>query len=84
MVEEAVHTYGTIDILVNNAGIFEAKPFDQYIKKFQAENRPNIKLGRMGTMKEVSAIVAFLCSERASFINGANFRVDGGSVGCVN
>jgi NAD(P)-dependent dehydrogenase (short-subunit alcohol dehydrogenase family) len=55
-----------------------------YIKKFQEENRPNIKLGRMGTMQEVSAVVAFLCSERASYISGANFRVDGGSVGSVN
>jgi 3-oxoacyl-[acyl-carrier protein] reductase len=62
----------------------EGVTVERYIKMFQEENRPNIKLGRMGTMKEVSAVVAFLCSERASFINGANFRVDGGSVGSVN
>lgn len=73
-----------VEEMMNNGAAAEGILFDQYIKKFQAENRPNIKLGRMGTMKEVSAIVAFLCSERASFINGANFRVDGGSVGCVN
>jgi NAD(P)-dependent dehydrogenase (short-subunit alcohol dehydrogenase family) len=28
----------------------------------------------------VAAAVAFLCSERASFINGAGLRVDAGSV----
>ena len=55
-----------------------------YIKKFQVENRPNITLGRMGTMEEVAALITFLCSERASFVNGANYRIDGGSVGCVN
>jgi NAD(P)-dependent dehydrogenase (short-subunit alcohol dehydrogenase family) len=57
---------------------------DSYITKFQRENRPNITLGRMGTMAEVAALVVFLCSERASFMHGANYRVDGGSVGCVN
>lgn len=38
----------------------------------------------MGTMREVASLVAFLCSEPASYINGANYRVDGGSGGCVN
>ena len=58
--------------------------FDAYIKKFQVENRPNIMLGRMGTVEEVASLVSFLCSERASYVNGSNFRVDGGSVGSVN
>jgi NAD(P)-dependent dehydrogenase (short-subunit alcohol dehydrogenase family) len=57
---------------------------DTYIKKFQVENRPNIMLGRMGTVEEVASLVSFLCSERASDVNGSNFRVDGGSVGSVN
>jgi NAD(P)-dependent dehydrogenase (short-subunit alcohol dehydrogenase family) len=58
--------------------------YEAYIKKFQVENRPNIMLGRMGTVEEVASLVSFLCSERASYVNGANFRVDGGSVGSVN
>jgi len=58
--------------------------FDAYIKKFQVENRPNIMLGRMGTVEEVASLVSFLCSERASYVNSSNFRVDGGSVGSVN
>ena len=73
-----------VEQMMKNGAEADGVPFELYIKKFQEENRPNIKLGRMGTMKEVSAMVAFLCSERASYISGANFRVDGGSVGSVN
>jgi NAD(P)-dependent dehydrogenase (short-subunit alcohol dehydrogenase family) len=35
-------------------------------------------LGRIGTPSDVAEAVAFLCSERASFINGAELLVDGG------
>jgi 3-oxoacyl-[acyl-carrier protein] reductase len=37
-------------------------------------------LGRMGTEEEIAAVVAFLCSERASNVAGAAWSVDGGSV----
>jgi NAD(P)-dependent dehydrogenase (short-subunit alcohol dehydrogenase family) len=36
-------------------------------------------LGRAGTSEEVSGLVAFLASERASFITGAAFTIDGGA-----
>jgi hypothetical protein len=38
----------------------------------------------MGINQEVTSLVALLYSEPAFYINGANYRVDGGSVGCVN
>jgi 3-oxoacyl-[acyl-carrier protein] reductase len=37
-----------------------------------------IPLRRMGTAKEVAQVVAFLCSEQASFITGQTIVVDGG------
>ncbi|MBI2288070.1 MAG: SDR family oxidoreductase [Chloroflexi bacterium] len=35
-------------------------------------------LGRLGTPEEVASVVVFLCSERASLVNGASIAVDGG------
>jgi NAD(P)-dependent dehydrogenase (short-subunit alcohol dehydrogenase family) len=39
----------------------------------------NIPLGRYGEPEEVAALVAFLCSDDAKFINGGVYTVDGGS-----
>lgn len=39
-----------------------------------------IPVGRVGQPEEFAAVVAFLVSERASYINGANIPVDGGYV----
>lgn len=39
-----------------------------------------IPLGRIGTEDEIAAVIAFLCSERASNVAGAAWSVDGGSV----
>ena len=37
-------------------------------------------IGRLGEPAEVGAVVAFLCSEEASFVSGAAWSVDGGTV----
>ena len=54
--------------------------FDAAIESFLKEERPGMVLKRRGRAEEVAAAVVFLCSERASFINGAGIRVDSGSV----
>jgi 3-oxoacyl-[acyl-carrier protein] reductase len=51
---------------------------------FVRENKPDIVAGRLGRPEETASVVAFLASERASFVTGANYRVDGGSVTSIS
>ena len=37
-------------------------------------------IGRMARVEEIAAVVVFLCSERASYVTGAAWSVDGGTV----
>ena len=53
---------------------------EEAAKQFVKENRPHIAMQRRGRPEEVASTVAFLCSEHASYINGANIRIDGGAV----
>ena len=39
-----------------------------------------IPLGRLGEPEELGSLVAFLASERASYITGAVYQVDGGVI----
>jgi 3-oxoacyl-[acyl-carrier protein] reductase len=42
--------------------------------------RSSPPLGRMGTDDEIAAVILFLCSEPASYVAGAAWSVDGGTV----
>jgi len=39
---------------------------------------PQIPVGRLGQPDEVAALIAFLCSNDAGFVTGANFAINGG------
>jgi 3-oxoacyl-[acyl-carrier protein] reductase len=44
----------------------------------EAAARTDVPIGRLGTVEEIGAAGAFLCSERASYITGVALPVDGG------
>jgi len=56
---------------------------EEVAAQFLEKNRPHIELKRPGESEEVASAVVYLASEQASFITGANLRVDGGSVASV-
>lgn len=72
----------TYNITVNNVlpGYTETERLTTLIKSNPsfASVKSEIPLGRFGTPKEFSAAVAFLASERASYITGVSLAVDGG------
>jgi len=39
-----------------------------------------IPAGRLGTPEEFAAVVTFLASERAAYVNGTSIAIDGGIV----
>jgi 3-oxoacyl-[acyl-carrier protein] reductase len=45
--------------------------------------RKAVPVGRMATPEEIASVVVFLCSERASYVEGAAWSVDGGTVAVI-
>ncbi len=73
---------GPLGITVNNVAPGAiATPINKSLLENKTELNAllaNIPLGRMGTVDDVAGLVAFLCSDDASYITGSTFVVDGG------
>lgn len=63
---------GTADQVAQAKGIARDEVLDA--------QRSKIPLGRLGEPEEIASVVIFLCSERAGFVTGAAWSVDGGTV----
>lgn len=63
--------------------LFPDLPYEQAEASFVSENRPTSLIARLIDPQEIADFVAFVCSDRASAINGAALRVDGGIVRTV-
>ena len=53
---------------------------DKELEQYYAQVAQETPLGRVAEAEEISAVVAFLASRRASFVTGASIDVDGGLV----
>jgi NAD(P)-dependent dehydrogenase (short-subunit alcohol dehydrogenase family) len=71
-------------ILVNcvSPGLIETASSLKTPPEVQRDFIATIPLGRIGQPDEIGHIVAFLASEKASFITGQNYSVNGGSCTC--
>jgi 3-oxoacyl-[acyl-carrier protein] reductase len=61
----------------------KAKREGRPVEEVAAESTSSIPLGRYGRPEEYGDVVAFLASERASYLTGSVIRVDGGLIASI-
>ena len=71
------------DAMMTKSSEEQGISFDEAVEQMVTEKRPFMAIKRRGEPDEVAAVIAFLVSAGASFVNGANYRVDAGSVGSI-
>jgi 3-oxoacyl-[acyl-carrier protein] reductase len=67
-----------IRILSIAPGFIETEMTDSVPEKFRQEYLKAIPANRFGNVNEVAEVVAFLISDKASYINGTNININGG------
>jgi 3-oxoacyl-[acyl-carrier protein] reductase len=83
--------YGSDNILTNSVlpGLIDTPMWDRAAGEIGAATKQppeaikagmakSVPTGRYGTADEVASVVVFLCSERASYVNGIALSIDGG------
>ena len=83
VVKTLAHEYGSMGITANTiaTGPFLTELSREYIgdgARTEQQIVAETAMGRWGRPDEMGAVVAFLCSERASYLSGETIRVDGG------
>ena len=80
MAKTLARSYAHEGILVNAVapGIIDAGLTDNMSPERRAQSAQSIPLGRLGTAEEVGEVVAFLASDRASYVTGQLLAVNGG------
>ena len=96
MAKSLARKYGSDGVLVNSVlpGLIHtamweraateiAEASDSTMDAVLARNGKGVPVGRYGTSEEVAAMICFLASEAASYVNGAAIEVDGGTSGHI-
>jgi 3-oxoacyl-[acyl-carrier protein] reductase len=79
-VRTVANEYGSRGITANVVcpGFIETDMISDLLERSRQEVETQIPAGRVGTPEEAAAVIRFLASEEASYVNGAVLAVDGG------
>jgi NAD(P)-dependent dehydrogenase (short-subunit alcohol dehydrogenase family) len=80
LTKTAALEYAGASIRVNAVcpGFIETRMTENAIQRHGAAILANIPLGRIGQPGEIAELVVWLCSDRASYVTGAAYNIDGG------
>ncbi len=74
--------FGSYKIRVNSVapGIIKTKMLEKMDKKIIQKIKNNSFNQKIGTAEEVADLITYLCSDKASHINGQTIKIDGGTI----
>jgi NAD(P)-dependent dehydrogenase (short-subunit alcohol dehydrogenase family) len=80
LTKTAALEYADAGIRINSVcpGYIETPMTEEAAKRYFDRIIASTPAGRMGKPEEIAEMVVWLCSDRASFVTGANYNVDGG------